>query len=455
MLLPKVKFELEFNQGSIYSEEERLAILRVFDNKAPSCSSEVLSFENEFAQFNNTLHALAVGNATQGLEIACRAVINSSNINISKNVEIIVPSISWISTASSAALAGATVKFADVISPSVCVDPEDIKRLVSPQTVAVVVVHLFGRPVDGLIELASWLHDRNIYLIEDCAHAIGASYSNGTKCGSVGDIGVFSFHQQKNMVTLGEGGMCITNNPNLHRIMTGYRSLCAVSYDPKGKYLAMDSSLHPMGNRYWMLDFIDHGHNFRMIDMQAAVGRVQLQKVIQWNNRRGEIAKSLHIGLISIHPGLIVPELNNNQIQHHSWHIFHILVTESFPLPKEQFMWTLLEEFGIKTWSHYSPMHLSSSFRSQDLGKLGDCPVAEALFEQFVSLPIHPRLTDEAVVYMINAIKQISQRTYVKRESFTPLINEILALSAPKIMVNTSDNTLDIVDSQLKILSLK
>ena len=243
--------ELEFNQGSVYSEEERDAILRVFSANAPSCGPEVLAFEKEFSEFVGCTHAIAVGNATQGLEIASRAAIAVRSGD--DDPEIIVPSISWISTASAAALAGAVVKFADVSPQTLCADIESIKALVTPRTAAVIVVHLFGRPADGLADLAVWLRAKGIKLIEDCAHAVAAVDAGGRMCGAIGDIGVFSFHQQKNMVTLGEGGMCVTSDPKLRELMTGYRSLCACSYDPKGKYLALDSQLHPMGQRYWIM----------------------------------------------------------------------------------------------------------------------------------------------------------------------------------------------------------
>ncbi len=164
-----------------------------------------------------------------------------------------MPSISWISTASAAALAGATVKFADVSHQTLCADIESIKRLTTARTAAVIIVHLFGRPADGASALAAWLRERGILLIEDCAHAVAAVDAGGQMCGTIGDIGVFSFHQQKNMVTLGEGGMCVTSDPKLRELMTGYRSLCAKSYDPKGKYLALDPQQHPMGHRYWIM----------------------------------------------------------------------------------------------------------------------------------------------------------------------------------------------------------
>lgn len=428
--LPKSKFDLEFNQGSAYSDEDREAVLRVFEANAPSCGSEVLAFEQEFAAFNQTKFAIAVGNGTHGLEIAFKAAVVASGIP-SEDSEIICPTVSWISTASAGAQTGAKVVFADVVDPTVCVDPASIKRLVTPRTVAVVVVHLFGRPVDGLVELAQWLRERSICLIEDCCHAVGAVDSSGALCGTIGDVGVFSFHQQKNMVTLGEGGMVVTSDARLRELMIGYRSVCAMSYDPKGKYLALDPALQPMGNRYWLMDFADFGHNFRMIDMQAAVGRVQLRNVTGWNRRRAEIAEQLHAGLCDV-PGLRVASVAAEGKAVHAWHIFHVLVTDAFPLPKEEFMWALLKEFGIKAWNHYCPMHLASCFRSRSMGALGDCPVAEALFEQYVSLPVHPRLTDDAVAYMVDAIKQLASRPAHPRPVVAPLLQALVALSSPK-----------------------
>jgi hypothetical protein len=103
------------------------------------------------------------------------------------------------------------------------------------------------------------------------------------------------------------------------------------------------------------------------------------------------------------------------------------------------FMWALLSDFGIKTWNHYSPMHLSSSFRSRLQGKGGDCPVAEAKFEQYVSLPIHPRLTEEAVAYMIDAIKQLSQRPHIPRLSPAPLLNALMSLYVDNVSAHTPD----------------
>jgi len=435
--LPKTRFELEFNQGSEYGDADLEAIQRVFAARAPSCGPEVLAFEKEFAALVHTKYGIAVSNATQGLEIAVRAVLGDGRD------EVIVPAISWISTASAAVRAGAgRVRFADVVSPTLCVDIASVKRLVTTKTAAVLVVHLFGRPVDGVTELATWLKAKGVALIEDCAHAVDAHVSSDQRCGSIGDIGVFSFHQQKNMTTLGEGGMCTTSDDVLREKMVGFRSLCAASYDPKGKYLAIDPKAFPMGNRFWLMDFSDQGSNYRMLDMQAAVGRAQLLRVRGWNDKRRAIAQALHAGLSSLEREgfLLLPPLDVGL--GHAWHVFHVLIGRGFPLSKEQFMWRMYEEFGIKCWNHYSPMHLSSSFRKMGWGARGDCPTAEALFEEYVSLPIHPRLTEEAVAHMIDAVRQLAGRQGERDEaSPTPLLDALLALSSPSSSPSSSSSS--------------
>ena len=226
----------------------------------------------------------------------------------------------------------------------------------------------------------------------------------GRKAGALGDIGVFSFHQQKNMVTLGEGGMITTNDQALYERLLSYRSLCCLTYDPKGKYLAIDEREHPMGKRYWFLDFADVGYNFRMTDAQAAVGIEQLKKLDGFNDRRREIAALYTRGLTGIE-GLTLPYVAPDV-----WHVYHVycvLVGPEFRLAKEEFMWDLYTRKRIKVWSHYMPIHLTTAYRR--LGHTeGECPRAEAIFHQYVSLPIHPRLTSEAIEYLIDAIRGLA-----------------------------------------------
>jgi dTDP-4-amino-4,6-dideoxygalactose transaminase len=215
---------------------------------------------------------------------------------------------------------------------------------------------------------------------------------------------VFSFHQQKNMSTLGEGGMVTTSDPKLHERLLSFRSLCCRTYDPKGKYLPIDESIEPMGNRYWLLDFADVGYNYRMTDAQAAVGLVQLTKLEKFNDRRREIADIYRRRLSRI-PALgmpwVAPECT------HAYHVFCIMIKPGFRLGKEDFMLVLYTLHQIKVWSHYMPIHMTTAYRN--LGhRQGECPRTEALFHQYVSLPIHPRLTSEAIEYLLTSIEALA-----------------------------------------------
>lgn len=397
MKLPKAVYELEFGHGSAYGEEEKAAVLQVLEASAPSCGPKVKEFEEAFASYCNTRHGLAVTSATAGLELAMIA------LNVGPGDEVITTPLSWISTANAVVARGAKVVFADVDPGTLNLDSVSVAEKITPRTKAILPVHLYGQccDMDALNELA---RPRRIAVVEDAAHAAGAEYK-GRKAGSLGDIGVFSFHQQKNMVTLGEGGMITTSNKDYFDRMLSHRSLCCRTYDPKGKYLAIDEAAQPMGKRYWYLDFDDIGSNHRMTDMQAAVGLVQLRKLDGFNARRIEIAQQYARAFAGI-PGLDL--LTKDPDCKHAFHIFALLVRPESPLGKEEFMWKLYTEKGIKVWSHYMPIHLTTAYRR--LGHAyGECPVAERLFEQYVSIPIHPRMTDESIQYVIESIRSLCQ----------------------------------------------
>ena len=396
MKLPQAVYELEFGHGSCYGEEEQEALLEVLHANAPSCGPRVKQFEQEFAKFCGTEYGLAVTSGTTGLQLSMIAA------GIGPGDEVITTPVSWIATANAAAVLGAKVVFADVDARTLNLDPASVEKKITPRTKAILPVHLYGQcsDMDALNELA---RPHGIRVVEDAAHAAGAEYK-GRKAGSLGDIGVFSFHQQKNMVTLGEGGLITTNDKSLYERMLSHRSLCCLTYDPKGKYLSLDESVLPMGKRYWYLDFDEIGFNYRMTDAQAAVGLVQLRKLDSLNARRIEIAKKYSDGLKGIE-GLTLPFVSPEN--KHVFHIYMVLLEDAFLRSKEDFMWDLYTRKGIKAWSHYMPIHLTTAYRK--LGhKPGECPVAEELFARYVSIPIHPRMTDEAVLYVIDSIRELS-----------------------------------------------
>ncbi len=396
MQLPKAIHELEFNHGSSYGPEEAAALAEVLAASAPSCGPKVKQFEDAFAAYCGTRHALAVTSATAGLELAMIAC------DVGPGDEVITTPLSWVSTANAIASRGAKVLFADVDPRTLNLDPAEVARKITPRTKAILCVHLYGQccDMDGLADVA---RGRGIRIVEDCAHAAGATY-RGRKAGALGDIGVFSFHQQKNMTTLGEGGMVTTSDPKLFERLLSFRSLCCHTYDPKGKYLPIDESVQPMGKRYWLLDFSEVGYNFRMTDAQAAVGLVQLAKLDGFNRRRREIAETYRARLSKI-KGLAMPIVSPEGT--HVYHVFCVLVEPSFRLSKEDFMWELYTGRQIKVWSHYVPIHLTTAYRKLGHHE-GECPRTEALFRQYISLPIHPRLTPEAIEYLLSSIEALS-----------------------------------------------
>ena len=394
MQLPKALHELEYGHGSIYGEEEADAVAEVLADAAPSCGPRVKAFEEAFAAYCGATYGLAVTSATAGLDLALEAA------GVGPGDEVITTPVSWISTANAAAKRGASVVFADVDPETLNLDPASVAGKITSRTRVILPVHLYGQCCD-MDALAALARPRRILLIDDCAHAPGAAYK-GRKAGSLADLSAFSFHQQKNMVTLGEGGMVTTSNPALFERILGLRSLCCRSYDPKGKYLAFDESREPMAKRYWRLDFEDLGSNYRMTEIQAAVGLIQLRKLDAMNQRRAEIARLYSCRLAAVNgvrPLAVAPDVK------HVFHIYCILLQDSFPLEKDEFMWRMYTEHRIKVWSHYMPIHLTTAYRKLGHGP-GECPVAESLFERYVSLPIHPRLTPEAVDHVCRAIQE-------------------------------------------------
>src|SRR6266851_1014194 len=396
MMLRQAIHELEFGHGSCYGKEEQDVLLEVLRANAPSCGPWVRRFEEEFAKYCGTQYGLAVTSGTTGLHLAMIAA------GVGPGDEVITTPISWIATANAAAVLGANVVFADVNPRTLNLDPASVEKKITTRTKAILPVHLYGQcsDMDALNELA---RPRKIRVVEDAAHAVGAEYK-GRKAGSLGDLGVFSFHQQKNIVTLGEGGLITTNDKSLYERMLSYRSLCCRTYDPKGKYLPLDESVHPMGKRYWYVDFDEVGFNYRMTDAQAAVGAVQLRKLDSLNSRRIEIAKKYSDGLLGIH-GLTLPFISPEN--KHVFHAYVVLLENSFSRSKEDFMWELYTSKRVKVWSHYMPIHLTTAYRN--LGhEPGECPIAEELFEKYVSIPIHPRMTDEVVQYVIDSVREVS-----------------------------------------------
>ncbi len=398
MIKPKIVHDLEIANGSSYGYEEAIAMLEVLQDLAPSCGKKVKQFETEFAAYCGTKYALAVTSATTGLTLAGIAA------GVGPGDEVITTPLTWIATAMAFSALGAKIVFCDVDPRTLNLDPHKLEALITPKTKAIVPVHLFGQccEMDKICEIAG---RHGIAVIEDCAHNPGGEYLR-VKSGALGDMGVFSFHQQKNMSTLGEGGLVTTNNQDFYESVLSYRSLCCRTYGGSSKYLPIDEEKYPMGKEYWKLYFDDIGFNYRMTDAQAAVGIEQLHKLERHNRRRIELADRLTNRLHGV-KGLSLPYVDPKG--KHVFHIYMIQLEKDFPLSKPDFMWELYTQKGVKAWSHYMLIHLSEPYIAQGHAT-GECPVAEEIVSRHVTLPIHPRLTEEAIDYMADCIIDLATR---------------------------------------------
>ncbi|ENM1945997.1 DegT/DnrJ/EryC1/StrS aminotransferase family protein [Citrobacter braakii] len=261
-----------FSPWPSFTQEEADAVSSVLlSNKVNYWTgNECRQFETEFAEWVGTKYAVALSNGTLALDVALKA------INIGAGDDVIVTSRTFLASASCIVTAGANPVFADVDLNSQCITAESIAAVLTPETKAIIVVHLAGMPaeMDPIMEFAE---KHNLYVIEDCAQAHGARYK-GKSVGSIGHIAAWSFCQDKIMTTGGEGGMVTTNDKTLWSAMWSYK-------DHGKSYDAVYNRDHKPGFRWLHESF---GTNWRMLEMQGAIGRIQLRKMKDWTQRRQE-----------------------------------------------------------------------------------------------------------------------------------------------------------------------
>lgn len=396
MSSPQIKFDLQIRYGSEYGPEEEQAVLAVLRQGAPTSGEACIQFEKEFAAYCGVAHARAVSNGTAALFLSLVA------LDLKPGERILTTPLTWIATAAAGVTLGARVDFVD-IDPVTCnLDPKQLEANITPNTRAILPVHLYGQccDMDPILAVAA---SHNLAVVEDSCHAVGAEY-RGRKAGSFGTTGCFSFHEQKNISTLGEGGMVVTNDPAIFERIALYRSHCTRVYGRSTKYCSLDESQFPMGKRFWWQDFDDCGYNFRMTDVQGAVGVIQLRKLDSLNQRRIDNAAYLTAGLREV-PGLTLPTIAPG-----CKHVFHLypvqLNSSEFGMTKDDFIHAMFYQRGIKVGTHYTPLHLTTAFERRGFQR-GQFPVAEAVSERLVTLPINPRQTREALDYLIDSIRAL------------------------------------------------
>lgn len=360
-------------------QEECDAVAEVLKSGWIGLGPKTAEFEQKFAEFIVVKYAVGVNSCTAALDLALKL------LGVRHGDEVIVPTITFVSTAHVVAYNLATPIFADVNEKTLALDLEDVKRKITIRTKAIIPVHYSGRPcdMDALREIAG----SKIAIIEDAAHACGAEYKI-KKCGSLGDIGCFSFHAVKNLA-MGDGGALTLNDKKMYERA---RRLRWLGID-KGTWdrTKVDKS-------YWWEYFVDEiGLKCHMNDIQAAIGLVQLKKLASMNARRREIAR-MYTGAFRDIKWIETPPEDTEDYKS-SWHIYCIKVNSI----DRNDLSAYLEKNGIGTGVHYKPIHMYPCY-----GNKPHLPVAEKVSKKILSLPMHPGLSDadiKRITEMIRSFK--------------------------------------------------
>ncbi len=355
-----------------FNEKETVAVQKVLSSGWLTMGDQTERFEREFADFINVKHAIAVSNCTAALHLA------NLSLNLGENDEIICPSLSFVAGSNSIVYTGAKPVFADITDLNdFNISPVDIEKKISARTKAIQIVHYAGNPcnMDHIMEIAD---KHGVYVIEDCAHAPGSKY-NGQNCGTIGDIGCFSFFSNKNMTTA-EGGMITTNNDDLAKRIRLMRS-----------HGMTTMTLDRHKGRAFSYDVVALGYNYRIDEIRSAIGIVQLGKLEDCNIRRCEIDQIYRERLADVY-SIKVPFNIEYGVSSH--HIFPILLDKE--VNRQEFM-EYLKNNGIQTSIHYPPIHLFDYYRRNFGCHEGMLSITEEVAKREVTLPLYPSMTDKDV----------------------------------------------------------
>lgn len=362
-----------------YGAEEEEAVLAVLRRRWLTMGQETERFEAEFADFVGARHAIAATNGTAALHLAGLA------LGWAPGDEVIVPSLTFVATANAVGYTGATPVFADVCSEQdFSVDPDDVAARITERTRAISVVHYGGYSCDmpRLVELA---REHGLAIVEDAAHAPGASL-DGRSLGTWGDVGCFSFFSNKNMAT-GEGGMLVTDDDALAKRLRLLRShgMTSLTWDRhQGHAFSYDVSAQ--------------GYNYRIDEVRAALGRVQLQKLPEHNERRRVLNDTYVDALTEFTPELIIPYSQHRGRS--SYHIRPVLLPDG--VDRRRFMGAMKDQ-GIQTSIHYPPVHQFSHYRDGTDGQ--SLPLTEEIARREVTLPLYAGLDADSVITVAQAAR--------------------------------------------------
>jgi|TARA_R100000049_G_C1953734_1_gene104306 dTDP-4-amino-4,6-dideoxygalactose transaminase len=383
-----------FNPWPSYTDEEQAAVSRVLLSNRVNywTGQEGREFENEFAAWTGVPHAVAVANGTLALDLALQA------LDVGPGDEVVVTPRTFIASVSSVVNAGATPVFADVDRDSGNISPATIAPVLSERTRAIIPVHLAGWPadLDGITALVS---GRDIGVIEDCAQAHGAKIGD-RMVGSIGDVGAWSFCQDKIMTTGGEGGMVTTRDKALWSRMWSFK-------DHGKSWDAIYKRDHPPGFRWVHESF---GTNWRMLEMQAAIGRIQLTRMANWTARRTEIARALADAL-GRHEDVVRVPLPGPPMTHAFYRLYAYVRSDALAegWTRDRVVAEVVERNVPLFQGSCSEVYREKAFDGTQWRPLQRLPVAQELGETSLMFLTHPTLTDAEIDKACETVSAVLQ----------------------------------------------
>lgn len=369
-------------------DEDIQAVVNVLKSDFLTQGPAVSRFENKICEITGARYCVAVSNATAGLHIAVQV------LNLPENSEGITTPNTFLASANCLLYNNIKPIFADINPDTYNIEPNEIGKKITPNTKVIIPVHFAGLSCD-MERIKKVADGHNIRVIEDAAHAIGSCYADGSPVGNCkySDITVFSFHPVKT-ITTGEGGAITTNDESLYKRLLQLRS----------HGVTKDTESLTQNPGPWYYEMHSLGFNYRMTDMQAALGYSQLLKLEHFRERRQSIVDRYNEAFDGI-PHIKLPYRNFEQIS--CFHLYVLQIDfEKIGITRKGFMKKLVDK-GIGTQVHYIPVHTQPYYKKHYGYKTGDYPIAEQYYEMALSLPLHLSMTDvdvDKVIFTINEI---------------------------------------------------
>lgn len=373
-----------------YSKEDIKYLSQVIKNADPLTQGKYLNlFEKNFAKYIKSSNVLAVSSAAAALEMI------ASIIDLKKNDEVIIPSHTYCASAIPFARNGAKIVWSDIDFNTRVVDLDDIKKKITKKTKAIIIVHLYGFAVN-INPIKRLLKKKKIFIIEDCAQALGAKVNN-KKVGTTGDFSCYSFHAQKNITTLGEGGMLHFKNSKLKETLKQMRhnGHCDFNFKRSDYWLpAMGNLSFNLKNRW--------PFKYTLSEIQCAAGIRMLKKLDRLNSIRIKRAKLAIDRLSSI------KELSFNKNNKNLRHVYHLLSAHVEPnkkINRDKIIRMLFNKYKIKCAVQYYPLNRYDLFKKNGFGK-AKCPNTDRFFDNMISFPFHVWMSNKDFNYLIDSIKK-------------------------------------------------